>query len=297
LSWWILCAATAVATAAAAPDMLGRSIEIPDRPLRLVSLAPSITETVYALGRGDWLVGVTTVCDYPASARALPKVGGIAAPNLEQIVRLRPDLVLATAEGNARDLLDRLERLGLPTFALQANRYDRVVDSIRVLGRALRADQAAHQVAGDVERSVRRVRELVAGRSRPRVLYLIWTDPLIAAGADTYLHDLLELAGGRNIVWEHTGSYPRLNWEQVVGRAPEVILLADHREDSEHAGRGSGDMPPDWHAWQAVPAIRTGRVRAVPSNTILRPGPRVGEGVMRLAQAIHPEAFGAQEGK
>ena len=89
-------------------------MEIPDRPLRLVSLAPSITETVYALGRGDWLVGVTAVCDYPAPARALPRVGGMAAPNLEQIVRLRPDLVLATAEGNARDLIDRLERLGCP---------------------------------------------------------------------------------------------------------------------------------------------------------------------------------------
>jgi len=285
------------ASAAAVPDMLGRPIEIPDRPLRLVSLAPSITETVYALGRGDWLVGVTAVCDYPAAARALPKVGGIAAPNLEQIVRLRPDLVLATAEGNARDLLDRLERLGLRTFALQPDSYDRVVDSIRVLGRALNADQAAHRVAGEVEQSVQRVRELVAGRSRPRVLYLIWTDPLIAAGAGTYLHDLLELAGGRNIVWEHTGAYPRLNWEQVVDRAPEVILLADHRDDGEQAARGSGDMPPDWHTWQAVPAIRTGRVRAVPSNTILRPGPRVGEGVVRLARAIHPEAFGAQEGK
>ena len=171
------------------------------------------------------------------------------------------------------------------------------LDSILVLGRALTADRAAHRVADDVERSVRHVRELVADRPRPRVLYLIWTDPLIAAGGGTYLHDLLALAGGRNIVWEHTGSYPRLDWEQVVGRAPEVILLADHREDSEHAARGSGDMPPDWHTWQAVPAIRAGRVRRVPSNTILRPGPRVGEGVRRLAQAIHPEAFGAREGK
>ena len=150
----------------------------------------------------------------------------------------------------------------------------------------------------EVERSVRAVQERVAGRPRPGVLYLIWTDPLIAAGAATYLDDLLGLAGGRNIVWERTGSYPRLNWEQVVGRAPEVILLADHREDSERAGdRERRHAARTGTHGRAVPAIRTGRVLAVPSNTILRPGPRVGDGLDRLARAIHPEAFGRREMK
>jgi cobalamin transport system substrate-binding protein len=293
----VVSAAFGVAAAAVVPDMLGRPVAIPDRPLRVVSLAPSITETVYALGRGEWLVGVTAVCDYPPPARALPKVGGIAAPSLEQIVRLRPDLVFATAEGNSRNLLDQLERLGLATFALRPDSYGGVVESIRAVGRALATDQGAHRVVDDMERSVRVVRELVTGRSRPRVLYLIWTDPLIAVGAGTYLDDLLEFAGGRNIVWERTGSYPRLNWEHVVGRAPEVILLADHREDNERAATGSGDMPPDWRTWRAVPAIRTGRVLAVPSNTILRPGPRVGEGLALLARAIHPEVFRLWETK
>ena len=128
-----------------------------------------------------------------------------------------------------------------------------------------------------------------------------WSTPctaaLIAAGAGTYLNDLLELAGGRNIVWERTGSYPRLNWEQVVARAPDVILLADHREDSERPASGSGDVPSEWRTWQAVPAIRAGRVLAVPSNTILRPGPRLGDGLTRLARALHPEAFGVREAK
>jgi iron complex transport system substrate-binding protein len=284
----ILCGAT---EAAIVPDMLGRSVAIPDRPLRIVSLAPSITETIYALGRGEWLVGVTAICDYPAPARALPKVGGIAAPNLEQIVRLRPDVVFATAEGNARDLLDQLERLGLATFALRPDSYGGVLASMRAVGRAVAADQAARRVVDDVGSSVRTVQASVGGHSRPRVLYLIWTDPLIAAGAGTYLDDLLVLAGGRNIVRQRTGAYPRLNWEQVVGGVPEVILLADHREDSERAATGRGDMPPDWKTWQVVPAIRTGRVLPVPSNTILRPGPRVGEGLARLARAIHPDAF------
>lgn len=293
----LLCTPPGAARAAIVADMLGRPIAIPERPLRLVSLAPSITETIFALGRGGWLVGVTAVCDFPAAARALPKVGGIAAPSLEQIVRLRPDLVFTTAEGNARDLLDQLERLGLATFALRPDSYGGVLQSILAVGRGLGAETAARRVVDNLERSVGAVRERVAGRPRTRVLYLIWTDPLIAAGAGTYLDDLLGLAGGQNIVWERTGSYPRLNWEQVVDRAPEVILLADHREDSERAATGSGDMPAEWHAWRAVPAIRAGRVLAVPSNTILRPGPRVGEGLDRLARAIHPEAFGPREMK
>jgi iron complex transport system substrate-binding protein len=266
---------------------------IPDRPLRLVSLAPSITETIYALGRGGWLVGVSAICDYPTPARALPKVGGIAAPNLEQIVRLRPDLVFATAEGNSRDLLDQLARLGLATFALRADSYDGVLDSIRAVGRAVAADDAARRIVNDIGNGARMVHALVADRARPRVAYFIWTDPLIAAGAGTYLDDLLTLAGGLNIVRQRTGSYPRLNWEQVVDRAPEVILLADHREDSGRAATGSGAMPTGWRAWTAVPAIRTGRVVGVPSNTILRPGPRVGEGLDLLARAIHPVAFRA----
>jgi iron complex transport system substrate-binding protein len=292
-----LCIPPGTVRAAVVTDMLGRPVAIPERPLRLVSLAPSITETIFALGRGGWLVGVTAVCDFPAEARALPKVGGIAAPSLEQIVRLRPDLVFTTAEGNARDLLDQLERLGLATFALRPDGYGGVVQSILAVGRGLAADPAARRVVDDMERSVRAVRERVAGRPRPRVLYLIWADPLIAAGAGTYLDDLLGLAGGRNIVWERTGSYPRLNWEHVVDRAPEVILLADHREDSDRAATGSGNMPAEWRAWRAVPAIRMGRVLAVPSNTILRPGPRVGEGLARLARAIHPEAFAPREVK
>ncbi len=293
----VLSAAFGAAGAAVVPDMLGRPVAIPNRPLRVVSLAPSITETLYALGRGDRLVGVTDVCDYPPPARDLPKIGGIAAPNLEQIVRLRPDVVFATAEANARDLIDQLERLGLATFALQPNSYGGVVDSILAMGRAFAADQAARRVVEEIERRVRLVQDLVAGRSQPRVLYLIWTEPLIAAGAGTYLDDLLGLAGGRNIVWERTGSYPRLSWEQVVARAPDVILLADHREDSDRPATGAGGVPPEWHTWQAVPAIRTGRVLAVPSNTILRPGPRLGDGLTRLARAIHPGAFAVPETK
>ncbi|MEI8188488.1 MAG: helical backbone metal receptor, partial [candidate division NC10 bacterium] len=144
-------------------------------------------------------------------------------------------------------------------------------------------------VVREIQERVRTVRTAVADRPRPRVLYLIWTDPLIAAGAASYINDLLGLAGGQNVVKERTVPYPRLDWEQVIGRAPQIILVADHRADAGRTASAAAVTPREWRGWQAVPAIRSGRVVPIPGDTVLRPGPRVGEGLARLAQAIHRE--------
>jgi iron complex transport system substrate-binding protein len=294
LCW--LCAAASTAGAADVRDMLGRRIAIPDRPLRLVSLAPSITETVYALGREGWLVGVTAVCDYPPPARTLPRVGGIAAPSVERVVHLQPDLVLLTAEGNSRETMEQLERLGVATFALRPDSYAGALESMLILGRALGAELSARRIVEGIRDRVSAVQARVQGRGRPSVLYLIWGDPPIAAGSGSYLYDLLALAGGRGVAWERPVPYPRVSWEQIIDRAPEVILRADHREGAGFAGPVR-ETPAAWAAWQAVPAIRLGRVLSVPGDTILRPGPRMGEGVSLLARAIHPLAFDGQEAR
>ncbi|MFA5027399.1 MAG: helical backbone metal receptor, partial [Candidatus Methylomirabilota bacterium] len=128
------------ARAASYPDMLGRTVVVPDRPLRLVTLAPSLTEIVFALDRGEWVAGVSAACDYPAPVRSRPKVGGIAAPNLEQIARLAPDLIFASAEANTRETLARLDRLGLPVFAVKPAGFDGILESIRLMGAVLRAE-------------------------------------------------------------------------------------------------------------------------------------------------------------
>ena len=267
-------------------DMLGRSVFLPDRPLRLVSLAPSLTEIVFALGRGDWLVGVTNFCDYPAEARSKPKIGGSITPDLERIVGLRPDLVLATSDGNPRETMAQLARLHVPVFAVKPEAYAGILASIEAVGRALRAGGEAAALVQEIQGRVASVRRAVGHRVRPRVLYLVWTDPLIAAGPATYIHDLIEMAGGENVVRERSVAYPRLGWEEVVGAAPEVILVASHRDGPDRPWMGEV-----WRGWQGVPAVRSGRIIAVPGDTIHRPGPRVVEGVVRLARAIHPEVF------
>ena len=282
------------AGAASFPDMLGRSVPVPDGPLRLVSLAPSLTEMAFALGRGDWVVGVSEACDYPAAARTRPKVGSIATPNLERIVQLQPDLVLTSAEANTRETLSQLERLRLPVFAVKPEGLEGILASIRLLGAALRAETGASSAIRDIRERVAGVRGKVADRIRPRVLYLIWADPPIAAGPATFIHDLLELAGGLNVVQERTARYLPLGWEEIVARRPEAILVAAHQGGEGSAALAQGNRAV-WSGWQSLPAVKTGRVVSLPGDTILRPGPRVAEGVERLARAIHPEAFVTRE--
>ncbi len=282
---WLL-VASAPARAATVSDMLGRSIPVPDGPMRVVSLAPSLTEIVFALGRSDWLEGVTDFCDYPPEARSKPKIGGPMTPDLERVVRLRPDLVLATAEGNPRDVVAQLTRLRIPVFAVKPEGYAGVLASVEAVGRALQAEAAATSLVQDIQRRIAAIGRAVAGRPRPRVLYLVWTDPLIAAGPVTYIHDLIEMAGGENVVRERSVPYPRLGWEEVVRGAPEVILVASHGDRPDRSPSEGV-----WKEWQSVPAVRSGRVLAVSGDTIHRPGPRVVEGVEQLTRAIHPEIF------
>ena len=286
---WVLLG-TVSAQGGTVPDMLGRPVTIPDGPLRLVSLSPSLTEIVYALGREDWLVGVTDFCDYPPAARGKPRVGGTITPNLERVLQVRPSLVLATAEGNPRDLVGQLTRVGIPIFALKPEGYAGILDSIRLLGRLLQAEAPAAALVRAMDEQADRIHRAVAGRPRPRVLYLVWSDPAIAAGPASFIHDLIRIAGGENVVREPTVPYPRVSLEEVVARAPEVILVASHLDAMDRPATITlGGL------WREIPAVRSNRVVPVPGDTIHRFGPRVVEGLGHIARAIHPEAFGQAE--
>jgi iron complex transport system substrate-binding protein len=268
--------------------MLGRTVVVPEGPLRLVSLAPSLTETIFAVGRGDWVVGVTEACDYPAHARDRASVGSMASPNLERIVKLRPDLVLTSAEANTRETLAQLDRLRLPVFAVKPEKYEDILTAIRLVGAALRADAAP--LVQDIRARVAAVRAVLGARPRLRVLYLIWADPPIAAGPAAFIHDLIELAGGANVIGEPSARYLPLGWEEIVARRPEVILVAAHQGATNGGGPVAGSRAA-WGRWESLPAVKSGRVLSLPADAILRPGPRVADGVAILARAIHPDAF------
>ena len=266
-------------------DMAGREVKLSAPPRRIVSLVPSVTEIVYALGGEERLVGVTDFCDYPAAARQKRSVGGMVGPNLEVLVSLRPDLVVATTGGNSDETFRQLERLGIPTYAIEVNHVTEMMDLIgRMADLTGRSGAAAPLVAG-LEARIASVRRSVAAFPAPRVLYILWPEPLIVPGRESLITELIAAAGGRSVTADEAQSYPRFSLEAAVARAPEVILLARH-------GPATKPLPMDpWQRLTSLPAIKSGRVHAVDGALMHRYGPRVVEGLEQLARLLHPEAF------
>lgn len=284
----VVLAAARPAEALTLRDMLGRTVSLPAPPMRIVSLVPSVTEIVFSLGAQDRLVGRTDFCDHPPAVRSKPSVGGMVNPSLETLVALRPDLVVATDEGNREETVRQLERLGIPTYLVHANRIAETVDLIARVGELTGHQADAPRLIGEMERRIEAVRRAVAAFPRPRVLYVLWPDPLIVPGRASMLTELIEVAGGTSITASDGDAYPRFSLEAAVARAPEVIILADHSTGSSTAGRSA---PEKWRQLTSVPAIRAGRLHSADLSVLHRYGPRVPEGLETLARMIHPEAF------
>jgi iron complex transport system substrate-binding protein len=269
-------------------DMLGREVTLPAPPSRIVSLVPSVTEIIFSLGAEARLVGRTDFCDYPAAVSAKPSVGGMVNPNLETLVALRPDLVIATDEGNREETVRQLGRLRIATYLVHANRIAETVDLIARVGELTGRESEVPRLTGEMLRRVEAVRRAVAPFPRPRVLYVLWPEPLIVPGKASILTELIEVAGGVSITAADGDAYPRFSLEAAVARAPEVIILADHSTGASTAGRPA---PEKWQRLTSVPAIRAGRLHSADLSILHRYGPRVPEGIEALARIIHPEAF------
>jgi len=267
-------------------DMLGREVRLTGPPRRIVSLVPSATELIYALGGEDRLVGRTDFCDYPPAAREKPSVGGMISPSLETIATLKPDVVIATTSGNSLETFARLEQLGIPVYAVHAHRIAEMLDVTRRLAELTGRQAALARLVSGLERRLFAVANAVRPYPRPRVLYVLWPEPLLVPASGALLTELITLAGGDSITANERGDYPRFSIEAAVVRAPEVILLASH---------GGGSAPPiakdKWERLTSLPAVKSKRVHAIDGSLVHRYGPRVVDGVETLARAIHPEAF------
>jgi len=266
--------------------MLGREVSVNGPPKRMVSLAPSLTEIVYAVQAQDALAGVTTICDYPSEAVKKPKIGGMVNPSLEKILTLRPDLVLATTEGNREETVHQLGALGIPTYVVSPRSFAEVLESIARIGELVGREEAARRVVASLRERRDRVAEAARGRPRPNVLYLVWAEPVIVPGRDTLITDLIRIAGGTSISADEPIQWPRLSLEHVVAKAPEVIVaattMAAHVEEALRR----------WREQKLIlPAFGTGRVHMIDGDLLHRPGPRIVDGLEALARAIHPGAI------
>ncbi|MSM40410.1 MAG: ABC transporter substrate-binding protein [Geobacter sp.] len=241
-------------------------------PRRIVSLAPAVTEILFELGLGGRVVGVTSLCDRPAEARRRPTVGGMANPSMEAIVALRPDLVVMTRDGNPKEIAQRLTALGIATHVFTAARLADLPAGIRRMGRALGAERAAGRLAANLQAAAAAAVP-PAGRRR-RALFVVWPDPLLAAGSGTIIDDAMQLSGFSNIAADARGTYPRLSLETVLERQPEVIIVGA-------AGGMQVPLKEMLHRLRMLDAVQRGRVCTV-GDALYRPGPRVVEGIAEL---------------
>jgi iron complex transport system substrate-binding protein len=277
------------APAATFTDEVGRTIEVNGPPQRIVSVAPNVTEILFALGLEDRLVGVSVYCQYPPEALKKEKIGGYINPSLEKIVALRPDLVIGIAEGDLRTFVDKLAGLKVPVYITNPRDALEVLTSVQKIGEVTFAPEAARRIVRSMEERVRRVQDKVQDRPRPRVLHILDFNPLISAGKGTFVDDLIRLGGGRNVAETATGKYPHFSMEEVLVQDPEVILLASMKSQDPLVKQRRW-----WERWKTITAVKQGRIYVLDSDLIHRPSPRIADGLEQVAKAIHPEVFNFQ---
>ncbi len=285
---WIAALACLLAPGAAAAqttrtvtDETGRTVQVPVRIERVISLAPNVTEILYALGLEDRLVAVTNQCDQPPAARAKPKVGDVANPSLEALLSLEPDLVIGTPLGNPREMVQALEQVGIPLYGVNPHSVGDIFLSIRHVAELMGVAERGEQLAGRLETRLGALNQRLAGASPRRVLFVIWLEPLITVGSDTFLNDVLQRAGAKSVTAGSSESWPRVSLETLILSNPDYLVLPR--------------IPAIESRLEEVrrrPAWRTVRARAVwLDETVLRPGPRIVDAIEDLARQLHAQSF------
>ena len=268
-------------------DETGRQVVVPVPPQRIVSLAPAMTETLFALGVEERVAGVTDFCDYPPAALNKSRIGGAVNPNFEQIVALQPDLVLAQALTlNRRETVDALERLGLAVYATSASTVEGVLESTRRVGELAGAGERGERLVTQLRERLGKLKQRLEGRTPRRVLFVVWHEPLISVGRETFLGDALRLAGAESVV-ETKQEWPRLSLEEVVRQQPDFLVFASAHEQSVEKTLAELKERPGWRDLEAMSHHRV----AIVSDAINRPAPRLVEAIEQLARQLHPGAF------
>lgn len=262
-------------------DDLGRAVTLPQIPARIVSLAPSITETLFAIGAGDQVAGVTDYCNYPAGAATKARVGGMINPGVETIVGLRPDLILLSMEGNVRDDFRTLTSLGIPVFVSNPRTLRGIDKSITDVGMLTGRTEQAARIVQEMQARERAVVAPIRARVEPSVLLIVSLQPLMVAGSGTFLSEILTLAGGRNLAGSSPSTYPLFSRETVVEQNPDVLLVLS---DAGGDIRNVTDLYPEW---RRLAAVRRNRVHLVDSDLLSRPGPRAAEALEHVAGLLH----------
>jgi cobalamin transport system substrate-binding protein len=280
------------ALAALSLSPVTRAAEPP--PMRIISTAPSVTEMLYALGLGDRVVGVTTFCHYPPEVREKPKIGSYMYPNLETMLELRPDLVVILKEHTG--LGERLRQVGMNVLELQNNSLAGIYEALRVLGKRASVEESAEKRIASIQSALAEIGSRTTSLPRRSVMFIVGRTPgvirdLMVVGRGSFLNELIEIAGGRNLFSDSAAFYPRIGLEELYAGRPEVIIdmgdMADTDQVTEEHKRSVARL---WQQYPVIPAVQAGRVYPVAKDIFVVPGPRVVEAAAELLRMIHPEA-------
>lgn len=278
--WLLLCVAVPVCAARTVTDQLGRTIQVPEHPHRLVCLMPSVVDDVYALGAGGDVIAVTDYTKYPAEARTKPSVGSILAPSMETIVSLHPDLVLGSADMSHTETLQQLERLGIVVFMISTHGVDGIYQSIASLGQALNREESARELIARLHGREAAVRRQVKGKPVVSILMPVGYNPIVTIGKHAFITELIEIAGGRSVTGDIEQEWPQISLEAVLARAPEALLLIRGSRMSTVSIR---EQP----GWNNLPAVRNNRIYYVDDRVEI-PGPVAFDALEELAKQFHP---------
>jgi iron complex transport system substrate-binding protein len=294
--WWILVAAFAAWTGLGCVLLRPRHAEAafkepPARaPTRIVSLAPNLTEILFSLGLDERIVGVTSDSDYPPAAAQKSTVGRFWQPNIEAVIALKPDLVVALNLQQQRSLTGRLARMGYKCLTLDISTVDDLFVALSDAAGATNRAEQAERVMNSMKAKMAAVRDKTRGRNRVRVLWVVQREPLRVAGRNTFINELIELAGGENAIGQTLHAYPPIGGEQVIASAPQVIIEPTMGGDDMSQQRIQAAS--FWRRYATVPAVADGRIHVIDGDLVSRLSPRLADGIETIAKCLHPEVFG-----
>lgn len=265
-------------------DEAGRQVKLPAKIERIVSLAPNLTEIVYAVGAGDRLVGNTEYCDYPIEAKSVAKIGDTMHPSVERIIALKPQIVLVSTASQLEAFTQQLDQQRIAVYVTNPRSLDEIFHSITVLGEMFGQSEQATLVAGALRKRAETVAAKISAVSPVSVFYQVSGEPLYTIGRDAYLTDLVRRAGGVSVTADVPGAFPRYSDEAALAARPEAIILPTGGSMGSANATVAGPL-------RNSPAAQNNRVYKINDDHLSRPGPRLIDGLEEMAHALHPEAF------
>jgi len=261
-------------------DFMGRQVSIPKKVDRIVSMAPNVTEMLFAIGLDNEIVGVTEFCNYPESAKSKAKIGGYYNPNIEVILSLKPDLIVATPDGYSKERIEKLDKSGIPIFIVNPQKIDDVLESMLALGKITGKEEYSKQVVNGLKNRAKIIRDKVSQipiNKRPKVFYEIGQNPLVTVGPGNFVNDLIKTAGGINIAEDAPNSWPIYSVEAIITKNPDIILTAPSTMTSSDKNDTER-----WSKYRTISAVINNRIYAIDPDILLRSGPRIFDGLERL---------------